>query len=61
MALFIPGPTLAVYTYQEEKEGGGGLISVEDAINTEERNINVYNSQSQERCVWLSQACTERI
>ena len=49
MALFIPGTTLAVYTYKEEKAGGGGLISVEDAINTEERNINVYISQSQER------------
>ena len=37
------------------REGGGGLISVEDAINIEERNINVYISQSQERllkAVW---------
>ena len=31
------------------REGGRGLISVEDAINIEERNINVYVCQSQER------------
>ena len=35
--------------YVPRREGGRGLISVEDAINTEERNINVYISQSQER------------
>ena len=35
--------------YLPRREGGRGLISVEDAINTEERNINVYISQSQER------------
>ena len=29
--------------------GGRGLITVEDAINTEERNSNVYINQSQER------------
>ena len=34
--------------YLPRREGGRGLISVEDAINTEERNINVYISQSQE-------------
>ena len=34
--------------YLPRREAGGGLISVEDAINTEERNINVYISQSQE-------------
>ena len=28
------------------REGGRGIISVEDAINTEERNMNVYMSQS---------------
>ena len=35
--------------YLPRREGGGGLISVEDAVNTEEKNINVYISQSQER------------
>ena len=35
--------------YLPTREGGRGLISVEDAINTEERNIYVYVSQSQER------------
>ena len=35
--------------YSPRREGGRGLISVEDAINTEERNINVYISQSKER------------
>ena len=35
--------------YLLRREGGRGLISVEDAINTEERNINVYISQSRER------------
>ena len=35
--------------YLTRREGGRGIISVEDAINTEERNISVYMSQSQER------------
>ena len=35
--------------YLPRREGGRGLISVEDAINIEERNINVYVCQSQER------------
>ena len=35
--------------YLPRREGGRGLTSVEDAINTEGRNINVYISQSQER------------
>lgn len=35
--------------YLPRREGGRGLISVEDAINTEERNTNVYISQVQER------------
>ena len=35
--------------YLPRKEGGRGLISVEDAINIGERNINVYVCQSQER------------
>ena len=35
--------------YLPRTEGGRGLIGVEDAINTEERNINVYISQSKER------------
>ena len=35
--------------YLPRREGGHGLISVEDAINIEERNINVYVCQSQER------------
>ena len=35
--------------YLPRREGGRGLISVEDAINFEERNINVYVCQSQER------------
>ena len=35
--------------YVPRSEGGHGLISVEDAIYTEEKNINVYVSQSQER------------
>ena len=34
--------------YLPRREGGRGLISVEDARNTEERNIYVYISQSQE-------------
>jgi len=43
--------------YLPRREEGRGLISVEDAINTEERNINAYISQSQERllkaaCAW---------
>ena len=32
------------HLYLPRREGGRGLIIVEDAINTEERNINVYNS-----------------
>ena len=36
--------------YLPRREGGRGLISVEEAINTEERYINVYISQSQELC-----------
>ena len=36
--------------YLLRREGGRGLISVEDAINTEERNINVYISQSRNVC-----------
>ena len=43
--------------YLPRGEGGRGLISVEDAINTEERNINVYISQSQEH---LLKAAWER-
>ena len=43
--------------YLPRREGGRGLISVEDAINIEERNINVYISQSQER---LLKAAWER-
>ena len=35
--------------YLTRTEGGRGLIGVEVAINTEERNINVYISQSKER------------
>ena len=35
--------------YLPRRQGGRGLISVEDAINTEERNANVYISQVQER------------
>ena len=35
--------------YLPRREGGRGLISVEDAINIEERNINVYVCKSQER------------
>ena len=35
--------------YLPRREGGRGLISVEDVINIEERNINVYVCQSQER------------
>ena len=35
--------------YLPRREGGSGLISVEDAINIDERNINVYVCQSQER------------
>ena len=34
--------------YLPRREGGRGLISLEDARNTEERNIYVYISQSQE-------------
>ena len=36
--------------YLPRREGGRGLISVEDAKNTEERNINVYISQSRNVC-----------
>ena len=43
--------------YLPRREGGGGLISVEDATNTEERNANVHISQSQER---LLKAAWER-
>ena len=32
--------------YLPRREGGRGIISVEDAINTEESNINIYMSQS---------------
>ena len=32
--------------YLPRREGGRGLISTEDAINTDGRNINVYISQS---------------
>ena len=35
--------------YLPRREGRRGLISVEDAINAEESNINVYISQSQAR------------
>ena len=35
--------------YLPRAEGGRGLISDECAINTEDRNINVFISQSQER------------
>jgi len=35
--------------YLQRREGGRGLIGVEDAINTEEGNINAYISQSKER------------
>ena len=35
--------------YLPRREGESGLISVEDAIDIEERNINVYVCQSQER------------
>ena len=35
--------------YLPRREGGLGLIIVEDAIYIEERNINVHVSQSQER------------
>ena len=35
--------------YLPRRQGGCGLISVENTINTEERNINVYISRSQER------------
>ena len=35
--------------YLPRREGGRGLMSVEDAINIEERNINVYVCRSQER------------
>ena len=34
--------------YLPRREGGRGLISDEGAINSEDRNINVYISQSQE-------------
>ena len=34
--------------YLPRAEGGSGLISDEGAINTEDRNINVFISQSQE-------------
>ena len=52
-ALIIPGtlhPRSNVSGLQlSRREGQRGLISVEDAINIEERNINDYISQSQER------------
>ena len=35
--------------YLPRREGGRGLVSVEDAINTEDRNMNVHISQSQEQ------------
>ena len=35
--------------YLPRREGGGEQISVEEAINNKERNINGYISQSQER------------
>ena len=38
-----------------KKRRRGELISVEDAINTVERNINVYISQSQERLLKSAQ------
>ena len=37
------------HLFLPRREGGLGIICVEDAINTEEKNINVYMSQSQER------------
>ena len=40
---------IVIHLYLPRRYGGGGLISVEDAINTEERNINVCISQGQER------------
>ena len=40
---------IIIRLYLPRREGGRGLISVEDAINTEEININVYISQSRER------------
>ena len=46
------------HLYLPRKEGGHGLTSVEDAINTEERNMNVYISQSQERL--LKAACKRK-
>ena len=39
---------IVIHLYLPRRDGGGGLISVEDAINTEERNINVCISQGQE-------------
>ena len=41
--------------YLPKGEGGRGLISSEDAINTEDGNINVYISKNQEhllKAVW---------
>ena len=41
--------------YLPRREGGGGLISDEGAINSEDRNINVYIRQTQEQllnAVW---------
>ena len=41
--------------YLPREEGGCGLISGEDAINTEDRNINVYIGKNQEhllKAVW---------
>ena len=49
--------------YLPRREGGRGLISAEDAINTEERIINVYISQSQERflkAAWKRKNVDER-
>ena len=42
-----PRPSIR-HLYLPRGESGSGLISVEDTINTEERNIYVYISQSQE-------------
>ena len=43
-----PRPSILRHLYLPRGESGRGLISVEDTINTEERNIYVYISQSQE-------------
>ena len=48
--------------YLPRGEGGRGLISGEDAINTEDRNINVYMNQSQEhllKAVWKRKSVDE--